>query len=474
MRTKLFRSFLVIILTALLSNFIFQWLIVKDFDRYVDSVKEDQFRWVVASLENAYLNGQWDLPALSDSLHWAMMLGIEARIVDAQGHEMSDSEKAMTSLSETMRQEMADLFHLEHNQEPFSEHLLFLEGRKIGSLFFRPFPKKELSEKEQSFKRKTKYFLYISFLIVGISASLLALFLSQYLSKPLSSLKKAAGKIAGGDFGTRIPLRVDQGTKPTLQRALMGNKHLDEIGSLAESFNFMAESLQQVETSRKNLLSSISHELRTPLTIIKSHIEALEDGILDDPETGLKTIRSETEKLIQLIKGIEDLTVAEASFLKRNESTAINIKEFFSELFDEMLPLIKEKKLRLEIAQDKDLIVTTDPDKLEKIVRNLVSNSIKFTRQGGIRIDYGQQGQIFFIEIKDTGKGIPEDKLPFIFNRFYRVEKSETPGLGLGLAIVKELVAALSGRIEVQSKVEEGTTFRVCIPLSPPYQGDSQ
>jgi two-component system, OmpR family, sensor histidine kinase BaeS len=470
MRTNLFRAFLIIILTALLSNFIFQWLIVKDFDRYVDSVKEDQMRWIAASVESAYLNGQWDLQALSDSLHWAMMLGIEARIVDAQGRAVSDSEKAMESLPEMMRHEMAGLFYLENREGPYNEQALMLLDRKIGSFFFRPFPKKEISEKERTFKRKTKYFLYISFLIAGISASLLALLLSQYLSKPLLSLKKAAEKIAGGDFGTRILNAPDEGTKLIPQKPLVGNKQLDEIGSLAESFNFMAESLQKEETMRKNLLSSITHELRTPLTIMKTHIEALEDGILDDGEAAFRTVKSETEKLIELIKGIEDLTVAEASFLKRNESTVINLKEFFSELLDEMLPLIKEKELALEMAQGLDLVVTTDADKLEKIVRNILSNSIKFTREGGIKIDYGRQGETFFVEIKDTGKGISEDQLPFIFNRFYRAEKRDTAGLGLGLAIVKELVEALNGRIEVQSKVEEGTAFRVYLPLNPSFK----
>jgi signal transduction histidine kinase len=421
-------------------------------------------------VESAYLNGEWDQHALSDSLHWAMMLGIEAKIVDTQDREIFDSEKAMASLPEAMKSDMAELFHLEHRGGPYIGHPLMRGDRKIGSFFFRPFSKKEISEKETTFKRKTKHFLYISLLIAVISASLLALLLSQYLSKPLSNLKKAAEKIAGGDFGTRIPLAPDQGTKPILQRALMGSKHLDEIESLAESFNFMAESLQKEETLRKNLLSSVSHELRTPLTIIKAHIEALEDGILGDPKTAFKTIRGETERLIQLIKGIEDLTAAEASFLKRKESSVINLKEFFSELFNEMLPLIEPKMLKLEIAQDQDLVVTTDVDKLEKIVRNLVSNSIKFTEKGSIRVNYGRRGETFFVEIKDTGKGISEDQLPFIFNRFYRAGKSEIAGLGLGLAIVKELVEALNGRIEVQSKVKEGTAFRVYLPLNPSFK----
>jgi two-component system, OmpR family, sensor histidine kinase BaeS len=467
MRTKFFRAFLLIILTALLSNFIFQWLIVKDFDRYVDSVKEDHFRWIVAEVESAYRNGKWDQHALSDTLHWAVMLGMETRIVDSQGHAISDSEKAIESLPEIMRHDMAELFYLEGREGPFKEHPLILGDRKIGSLFFRPFSKKEISEKEKTFKNKTKYFLYNSFVIAGIGASLLALFLSQYLSKPLSNLRKAAEKIAGGDFGTRIPIEPGQGSKPTLQRPFMEAKHLDEIGSLGESFNFMAESLQREETLRRNLLSSVSHELRTPLTIIKAHIEALEDGLVDDPEGAMRTVKNQTEKLIELISGIEDLTVAEGSFLKRNESIAVNLKEFFPDFIEDMLPLIKRKGLTLEVDQGLDLVVTTDAEKLEKIVRNLLSNSIKFTTEGGIKIGYGRKGETFFVEIKDTGKGISEDHLPFIFNRFYRAEKSETTGLGLGLAIVRELVDALGGRIEVHSKVKEGSTFRVHLPLNP-------
>lgn len=468
MRTKLFRAFLAIIVTALLSNFIFQWLIVKDFERYVDSVKSDQFRWIVASLENSYQNGQWDFHDLSDTLHWAMMLGIEARIVDTEGRDIFNSAKAMSSLSETMKREMADLFHLDHGEGPYTEQPLISEGTKIGSILFRPIPKKELSAKEKEFKNKTRYFLYISFLIAGAGASLLALLLSQYLSKPLSNLKKAAEKIAGGDFKTRIPLTEKHGAQPSLHRPSPGIKPLDEIGSLADSFNFMAESLQREETLRKNLLSSVSHELRTPLTIIKAHIEALEDRLVEDPEAALKTVKSQTERLIQLISGIEDLTVAEASFLRRNELVIVNLKEFFSDFIEDVLPLIKEKGLTLEADQGPDLEVTTDAEKLEKIVRNLLSNSIKFTTEGGIKIGYGRKGETYFIEIKDTGKGISEDHLPFIFNRFYRAEKSKTAGLGLGLAIVKELVDALGGRIEVQSKSGEGSTFRICLPLNPP------
>jgi two-component system sensor histidine kinase BaeS len=466
MRTKLFRAFLIIILIASLSNFIFRWLIVKDFDRYVESVKQDQFRWVVASLESGYRNGRWDPHILSESLHWALMLGIEAKIVDAQGHEIFNSGEAMTSLSETMRHEMTELFHLEPRGGAYMEHPLIVENKRIATLYFRPFSKEEIQEKERTFKEKAGYFLYISFLIAGAGSSLLALILSKYLSRPLSKLKEGAIKIAHGDLGTRIKATDDRHPQTRSRRFSWKRNRPDEIESLGQSFNSMAASLQREETLRKNLLSNITHELRTPLTIMKEHLEALEDGVLDDAETAFKIIKSETEKLIGLIRGIEDLTMAEASFLKKSESAVINLREFLAELVNELIPLTRAKMLTLEVVRKQDMVVTTDVDKLEKIVRNLVSNSLKFTPEGGIRIDYGRQEQTFFVEVQDTGKGIPEDRLPLIFNRFYRAEKSSAAGLGLGLAIVKELVAALGGRIEVESKVGEGSVFRVYLPLN--------
>ena len=137
----------------------------------------------------------------------------------------------------------------------------------------------------------------------------------------------------------------------------------------------------------------------------------------------------------------------------------------------ELLPLIREKNLTLEMIQSADLVVETDVNKLEKIVRNLLSNALKFSGEGGvIRMNYGQEGATFFFEVKDTGAGIPASDLPHIFDRFYRVERSGPAGLGLGLAIVKEGVAALGGRIEVKSKVGEGTAFRIHLPRNPSFK----
>ena len=444
MKTKIFLAFIAVILTALLSNFIFQWLIMKDFDSYVKSVKNDQFYWVLASVEGSYSDGKWDKDSLSESIHWAMMLGLNVKVLDNTGEEAISSHEVMGSLSESMKRRMAEQFHIHAHAADgkFTDYPLYIKGKRIGTLLSMPFQKQELKEKEATFKKRTKNFILVSFLIAGGGSLLIALLLSQYLSKPIMNLKNAAEKISQGDFSARTAIQSG-----------------DEVGKLSESFNKMAESLQREEELRKHLLSNIAHELRTPLTILKAHAEAIGDGIMDKGR-GLENIRSEIDRLIKLVKGIEDITAAEASFFTKGQEADINLNEFLSEIGNDMLPAFRGKGLDITIVNSNDLTISTDVEKLERVIRNILSNSLKFTEKGGVSIEHGKAGKTFFIEIKDTGKGIPEKELPLIFNRFYRGE-SGTEGLGLGLAIVKELVDIMGGKIEVRSKVNEGTLFRL-------------
>ena len=451
MKTKIFLAFIIVICAALLSNFIFEWLIIRDFDNYVKGVKEDQFYWILASIEGSYSDGKWDKAALSESIHWSMMMGLDIQVLSNDGREVLSSHEAMQSLSATMLSRMKGLFHIHETAGDFAEYPLYMKGEKIGSLLARPFQKEQIKEKEFIFKRRTKNFLYVSFAIAGCGSLLIALLFSQYLSGPITTLKKAAEKIARGDFGVRIAPKSD-----------------DEVGKLSESFNAMAESLQKEEQLRKHLMSNIAHELRTPLTIMKTHVEAMADGIIADREKGLENITGEIDRLIKLVGGIEDVTIAEASFFAKAEMIEINLKEFIEGMADELLPAFRDKGLELRVCEGKDLLVVADVDKLERIVRNIASNALKYTAEGGATVCYGSERvrgkSTFFIEIKDSGKGIPGKELPLIFNRFYRGASPGNGGLGLGLAIVKELVDVMGGKITVESGVGRGTTFRVSLP----------
>jgi signal transduction histidine kinase len=213
-------------------------------------------------------------------------------------------------------------------------------------------------------------------------------------------------------------------------------------------------------------MSNVAHELRTPLTIMKTHVEGMADGIVIDTRKGLENIEVEIERLIALVKGIEDITAAEASFFVKGEAAQIDLKEFISGLVEDLAPSFQSRGLYVKIANDTNLIVTIDVEKLERVLINILSNALKFTDNGGVSIDYGITGSRFFIEVKDTGCGIPESDLPLIFNRFYRSEQSGVEGLGLGLAIAKELVDVMGGEITVKSIVGAGSRFRVSMPFA--------
>jgi two-component system, OmpR family, sensor histidine kinase BaeS len=449
LRTKLFLSFILIILAGLLSTVVFELLIVDDFDNYIEGVREDQIHWIKISVEDAYNDGAWNNPALSESIHWAMMLGLDVRIIDIHGKEIIPSHHYIETLSPNMKQRMEELFHIHTDTNTsYSEFPLHSGDSKIGTLMARFFQKKRLAEKEAIFKTRVRNFLLIYLLMAGIGSLLIGILLTHLLSKPVRLLRKGSEKIAGGDFSARvIPVSSD------------------EIGELAKAFNKMAESLEKEELLRKKLMSNIAHELRTPLTIMKTHMEAISDGIIADRNKGLENIGNEIDRLITLVKGIEDVTAAEASFFSKGETEEINVSEFISGIMTDMLPLFDRRGLKLELRSSEDLAVRADADKLERIIRNLLSNALKFTDTGGVFLEYGREGKDFFIKASDTGRGISPDALPFVFNRFYRADDSIPDGLGLGLAIVKELVNIMGGRVDVQSSSGKGSVFKIILPF---------
>ena len=447
MRTKLFFAFFSVIVIALVSNLIFEQFVEKDFGNYVRGTAEDKLYWILASIEGSFSMGKWDKKELDDSVRWATMLGFEVRVDDITGREVTTSEDVLSKLAPLMKRRMEGIVDIHSARGKFEAYPLYIEGGQIGTLRVRALRRiGSISEKEAIFRRRGVEFLLISFVIAGGSALFLALFFSLFLSKPLKTMKKAVESFARGNFGVRVSV---------------GSKK-DEIGRLAESFNFMAEAFQREEALRKHLTSNVAHELRTPLSVMKANVEAMIDGVVVRQEQGLENVRMEVEKLIRLVEGIEDLAKAEASFFTGMDFTEVNLQQFLSNLVIKLTPLANEKALGMKLATDRIVHVLTDPGKLESVIQNIITNAIRNTESGEICIDYGVSERMFFIEISDTGTGIPGDERQLVFKRFYRGEGSE--GKGLGLAIVKELVDIMGGRIDLKSKVGEGSVFTVWLP----------
>lgn len=229
--------------------------------------------------------------------------------------------------------------------------------------------------------------------------------------------------------------------------------------------------LRRLEELRRDFIANVSHELRTPLTSIQAFVEALLDGMVDDPATQmkyLKVIHEETLRLKRLIHDLLDLSLIESGKAKW-QMMPLNIKEVVSKVLEKLMPQIKEKALEVttEFA-DKIPMALGNPDRLEQVLINLLHNAIQFTPAGGkIRIRGNACGDEIEVSVADTGEGIPEEDLPHIWERFHKVDKSRSRssgGTGLGLAIVKHIVEAHGGKVKVESKPGVGSTFTFSIP----------
>jgi two-component system sensor histidine kinase BaeS len=454
MRTKLFLGFILIILLALLSNIVFERLIIGDFNDFLRGTDEDHIYWIMASVEGSFKENVINKALLTEALHWGLMLGYETFLEDMSGNRVLSSNDVLSSMSPVMLKRMSSLLKLPSGTGEFTWYPLYVEGQEIGKLYVRPIERIGLIPlKEEIFRRRGKEFLIISFLIAGGGALFLAILFALFISNPIRRLTSAAEKIARGDFSA-------EGPAPGTFKFF---RHKDEIDKLTENFNYMAEALRREEALRKHLTSNVAHELRTPLTIIKGNLEAIEDGVISDSREVMRNINSEIQRLISLVEGIEDVTRAEASFFKRGDLKLIKLNDVVESEVKGMKKLIEEKGLVIR-AQGPSISVRTYPEKLHIIVKNLLSNAYKFTSQGGITVTWGNRrngNTGFFVSVEDTGRGITSEELSKVFERFFKGLNSG--GRGLGLAIVKELTEVIGGKVEVQSTPNQGTRFTVLL-----------
>jgi two-component system OmpR family sensor kinase len=298
--------------------------------------------------------------------------------------------------------------------------------------------------------------LNILFASAAISAALAAmgswLVLGRSLA-PLDAVTETAQAInRADDLSRRIPYKGPAD---------------DEIGRLIESFNQTLERLENLFTSQRRLLADVSHELRTPLTVIKGSADLMRRMKRLDEES-LSSIDQEAGRLTRLVGGLLLLAQAESGKLSLDMKT-VELDTLLLEVFQEMR-VLAGGKLHIKMADIDQALVNGDRDRLKQVLLNLVGNAIQYTPQGGeVILSLAKIGEQVRIIVHDTGPGIPEEDLPFIFERFYRAEKSRTrskiSGFGLGLSIAQWIVENHGGVIKVESKEGEGTTFAIWLPL---------
>jgi signal transduction histidine kinase len=227
---------------------------------------------------------------------------------------------------------------------------------------------------------------------------------------------------------------------------------------------------ENMERERK-FISDVAHELRTPLAIMKTELEvSLKDPKINKKQL-LSVLQSNLEEVERLTKLAEDLLYIFRLEINEVDSNLerISIKDISEKVIKLMTPYAKKKEIDIELQTSEDLYILGNPEEIRRILFNLIKNAIDYNKyKGKVKVRFIKDNKYLVLEIEDTGIGIPKDEIPLIFNRFYRVDKSRSSqiqGTGLGLSIVKGIVDKYNGKIIVESKLGEGTIFKILLPI---------
>lgn len=320
-------------------------------------------------------------------------------------------------------------------------------GEPVGAIFLSA----SLQEIDRIMADIRRFLLLTTLLAAGVTG-IGAIFLARYFTGPLELLTEAAGSMAEGNLEQRIEV-----------------KSVDEIGRLADRFNLMAAKLNFYTKNLQNFVANVAHELRTPLTSLSLLIKSLKDYEMEPEQQQefLNDLDREMDRLITLVRDLLELTTLEGGEAHREQ---IALEELVRDLLKQVAPRFERQDIRLL----SDLPTGTVPVfgsqfQLRQVLHNLLDNSLKHTSPGGwVKVSLRVEEEIAEMKIEDTGCGIPEKDLPFIFERFFRIDRArsrEMGGTGLGLAIVKETIEAHGGKVWAESKEGEGSAFYFTLPL---------
>jgi two-component system OmpR family sensor kinase/two-component system sensor histidine kinase BaeS len=291
-------------------------------------------------------------------------------------------------------------------------------------------------------------------LIAGGLSLLLSLLLAYSLMRPVRALTRAARHLGEGDLSQRL-------------KASGG----DELALMARTFNRMADSLQQAESSRRSLTADIAHELRNPLAVQRANLEALQDGVYPLIPEALTPVLEQNLLLTRLVDDLRTLALVDGGEL-RLERVPVELDGLVARLVDRFQPQAGLNKVTIDLennaAASLPVMVSVDPFRVDQILSNLLSNALRYTPEGGRVVVKSEAspggGQV---SVRDSGPGIPPDSIPHVFERFYRADRSRSRaegGTGLGLAIARKLAEAHGGSLEAANHPGGGALFTLTLP----------
>jgi signal transduction histidine kinase len=457
--SKLLMTFTLIIATCLV---VIAIVLSVWFENYHFNQRKQQLDLQAALISkeriNVY-NGSSQLEDLSSVANYvSLSIGADIVVTDYRGVAISSSESKQSLL----RTQIIDSKNIEDlksgksiedrngkNRAFGDSQYVYYKPIMYGDTFIGSIVMTTPLEQIKGQLKQVYTIIWVSILVALVISSIIIYYVcDRLLIIPLAKINTAAKRLAKGDIENRVYIRSK-----------------DEIGELADSFNTMAESLEEVEKNRREFISNVSHELRSPITSIKGFIAGILDGIipLEKEKYYLGIAYEEIQRLTRLINDLLDLSAMEAGKLKLNVSE-ININEIIRHCTISLEQKIKEKRLKVDVVlEGQNLYVAGDRDRLIQVVNNLIDNAIKYCNENGnVKISTRTKGNKALISVYNDGATLTEKEKAYIWDRFYKSDKSRTNKVstGLGLPIVRHILSLHGEDIWVENKTgDKGVVF---------------
>jgi signal transduction histidine kinase len=462
LRARLSLALALIGLGSVLSvNILVNFFLELQFRKYALRKQEERNHDIAVLLGAQYLGPKrWKTESIQDIGVSVLEEGRILRLLDSEGRTVWDAVAYNSGICQAMIDQMSRrmLARYPTLQGSLTEqgYPVLAGGQRVGTVQIGTYGPFYFSENDFLFiDALNRLLLWVA---LGTLAAALGsgLLISRRLSAPLVAVTASAGCIASGDYRVRLP--AASSTR--------------EVRDLVQAINHLARSLGEQESLRKRLTSDVAHELRTPLTTLRSHLEALIDGVWEASPERLKGLHEETLRLGRLVEDLSSLSRYEQGSLELNREPlrAAELAEAVVGLWREPF---RRKGVSLELqvgASEAALEVRADREKLTQVLTNLLNNALNFTPPGGqVAVKLRGKAGVVELAVEDSGCGIPAEDLPHVFERFYRADPSrarDTGGFGIGLSIVREIVRAHGGTVEASSVPDRGSEFRVILPRS--------
>lgn len=447
-------SIVIIIIVTLLTVVISKFYFDKKFGDYIMIKNQNTVQNILMELSEQYSDNEWNYKNIEKITYNSLDKGIIVALYDKEDKEIMNIEKnskdKCNRIMNFIKSSMEGKYGSTTSQFEPVYYPLIKSGEKIGEVRVKFYGPIFYMQNELVFLDiVNKIILGIGVLLI-LASTIMGFIISRSITRPINKLMTKAKYISKGEYDKKIEINTD----------------ILEINDLINSINNLSQSIKEQENIRKRLTGDISHELKTPLTNIQSHLEAMIDGIWEPTEERLLSVKEEAERLSSLVSDMQKLNKYDESSIKLKKDN-VNISDIICFVIFQFSNLAKSKNIKIEYEK-KNINLYCDKDKITQALVNILSNAIRYSNEEStIFIEERLKDNKVIISIEDQGIGISEEDLKYVFERFYRADKSRTRatgGTGIGLTIVKSIVSSHGGEVKLESKLGEGSKFTIILP----------